>query len=237
MLGLMRVKNEARWIEHAVRSLLPVCERVLVFDDHSNELTRVLAANSGATVIPSPFDDLNETRDKNHLLTQAYACPPADGWCIMIDGDEELMAEDVPVLKALLDGEARAYSLRVLYLWDREDQVRIDGVYGKFRRPSVFRLQRDLSFQGKGPHGLHPRCVPVQLQAGCQPCKVRLKHYGYLNREDRLRKFDWYNRIDPENVIEDGYRHMIQGDVAWLPAGARLKHAGPLTLMPLAKVN
>lgn len=237
MLGLMRVKNEVRWIERAVKSLLPVCERVLVFDDHSNELTRVLAKGAGAVVIPSPFEGLNETRDKNHILSLVYADPPKDGWCIMIDGDEELMAPDVPVLRGLIGGSARSLSLRILFLWDREDVVRVDGVYGPFRRPSVFRLQAGLSFVGHGPAGLHPRCVPAQLLPRCVPCGVRLKHYGYMDRNDRIRKYAWYNQIDPHNATEDAYRHMVQGDTPEVPVNARLKHAGPLTLLPLAKVR
>jgi hypothetical protein len=60
---------------------------------------------------------------------------------------------------------------------------------------------------------------------------VRLLHYGYLHKEDRVRKFHWYNKIDPNNAFEDQYRHMVIGDV--FPADSSFKWAGPLELRSL----
>jgi hypothetical protein len=62
---------------------------------------------------------------------------------------------------------------------------------------------------------------------------VRLYHLGYMCPEDRLRKYQWYNTIDPENESEDRYRHMVQGDIPEVPAHLKLKHAGPLRLVRL----
>ncbi len=39
ILGMLRIKDEARWIERVLRSMLPVCERIFVFDDHSTDDT------------------------------------------------------------------------------------------------------------------------------------------------------------------------------------------------------
>jgi hypothetical protein len=87
---------------------------------------------------------------------------------------------------------------------------------------------------------------------------VRLKHYGYMSRESRVKKLDFYTNIDWKNDAEDCYRHMTQGDnvqlaelprvQAMLAAGTltqgdvdylitatpdmRLVHAGPLELAP-----
>jgi hypothetical protein len=59
-------------------------------------------------------------------------------------------------------------------------------------------------------------------------------HYGYLCKEDRLRKYEMLNRVDPGNEAEDCYRHIVQGDVPEVPASAVLRHAGPLQLAPYA---
>src|SRR5437899_367770 len=83
--GVFRVKNEARWIERSVRSVLPVCDRVLVMDDHSTDDTAAICRSLGVEVVESPFFDLNEARDKNWLLDQVKA-----DWILMIDGDEVL---------------------------------------------------------------------------------------------------------------------------------------------------
>jgi len=59
---------------------------------------------------------------------------------------------------------------------------------------------------------------------------ARLLHYGYIDRDMRLAKWDFYNTVDPDNVLEDRYRHIVAGDIPEVPAWVRTKWAGPLTL-------
>ena len=128
-VGMLRVKNEARWIERSVTSILPLCDRVLVMDDHSTDDTaKLCAALPGVEVLESPFTGLDETRDKNWLLEQARS---AD-WIVMIDGDEMLKPGCADIFReAMQRRDVPSVSMRILYLWDREDQVRMDGVYGE----------------------------------------------------------------------------------------------------------
>jgi glycosyltransferase involved in cell wall biosynthesis len=233
--GLLRVRNEARWIRAAVRSIMPVCSSVIVMDDHSEDDTAAIAAAEGATVLRSPFDDLNEARDKTWLVQQASRSGAQ--WIVMIDGDEELVHADQEVLIGnIRSGQADAYALKILYLWDRPDQWRTDGVYGRFRRPSVFRVGPRFHFWASGSGqtaNFHCSSVPQRYIGKAKASEARLLHYGYMHREDRLRKFEWYNRHDPGNAREDRYRHVVQGDIASVPADAKLLHAGPLKLEPL----
>jgi hypothetical protein len=39
---------------------------------------------------------------------------------------------------------------------------------------------------------------------------VRLKHFGYMTRQKRLQKYQWYNDVDPNNAAEDYYRHIAE---------------------------
>jgi glycosyltransferase involved in cell wall biosynthesis len=227
MIGLMRVKNEARWILRALMSITPVCDQVLVMDDHSEDVTPFIArAVPKVTVFDSPFTGLDETRDKNWLLDKARG---AD-WILMIDGDEALDPMDVSVVSEATESPAQCFGLKVLYLWDSEHQVRTDGVYGRFRRASMFRPGAH-RFQSTAYGGnFHCGNAPLALQARSQPLNASLLHFGYLHKADRLRKYAWYNEQDPGNVMEDRYRHMVQGDLPDIPASAHLRHAGPLVL-------
>lgn len=231
IVGLMRVKNEARWIDRAIRSLLTICDSVYVLDDHSTDGTAEIAAGfRHAVVWRSPFQGLDESRDKTWLYAQMWQAEAPD-WVVMIDGDEELIDPDEVAGLCERRG-APSYAPRVLYLWDTDHQVRVDGVYGRFRRPSVFRSSSPaLSFKATGANGhFHCSNVPQQLLAACRPTEARILHYGYRDREDRLRKFAWYRSIDGANRAEDGYRHMVLGDLPEYPADLRLTHGGPLTL-------
>lgn len=233
IVGMMRIKNESRWIRAVLESALKVCERVYVLDDHSTDGTFDICRQfqDRVFVYSSSFHDLDEARDKNWMLEVIRLGTNAD-WVLAIDGDELLM--DHAELAALAEnGRADCYAMRVLYLWDRKDQVRTDGVYGRFWRPSLFRSSASttVSFKSTGNGGnFHCGNVPADLAHKAQRCEVRLLHFGYMDQADRRRKFDWYNQHDPNNLTEDQYVHMIQGDRGGPPAHLQLKHAGPLEL-------
>lgn len=233
IIGAMRVKNEKRWIERAISSILPLCDLVIVMDDHSDDDTLFRCQSMPkVNAFESPFFGLNEARDKNHLLDIAERLKP--DWIIFPDGDEMLAADSLqPLEKAMRSDSAMAcLSLRIRYLWDREDQVRMDGVYGDFHRESVFRPDGS-RFNGNGS-GANFHCgnVPAAIrQKRAVLNDVNLLHFGYLHRADRERKYHWYTANDPGNQREDGYRHMVIGDL--FPAESLFVHGGPLKLEPL----
>ena len=234
--GMMRIKNEARWIRSVLQSALAVCERVYILDDHSTDNTPEICQSFGEKVrlYSSPFEGLDESRDKNYLLDviRLYGAE----WILAIDGDELLL--DPKEIKTLLAPATfnayNCYSLRVLYLWNNLDQVRTDGVYGHFWRPSLFRAVPGVCYS-ETPNGGNFHCgnVPQGLIGSAPHCDARLLHFGYMDARDRRRKYDWYNQHDPENHVEDCYRHMIQGDPGGPSADLHLRHAGPLVLAPL----
>jgi hypothetical protein len=68
-------------------------------------------------------------------------------------------------------------------------------------------------------------------------CRARLIHYGYIDRAMRLAKYDFYNTLDPDNALEDRYRHIVAGDIPEVPAHITTKWAGPLKLEEFAPVQ
>ena len=228
---MMRVRNESRWIKRSIESIAPLCNAgIVVLDDHSTDGTAEIACGMIATItLPSPFSGLDEARDKNFLLDVTLKKNP--DWIICIDGDEELRSYDlINLAAAMRTSKALSLSLPIWYLWDREDQMRVDGVYGNFHRESVFRARPGTRFhEGPAPN-FHCGNVPPMLRDRREIVNAPLLHYGYMERDDRLRKYSWYNAKDPDNRSEDCYRHMVQGDIVEVPADARLRHAGPLEL-------
>jgi glycosyltransferase involved in cell wall biosynthesis len=234
IFGMLRIKNEARWIERVIRSLQPVCDHILVLDDHSNDGTPEICERLGCIVFRSEFDGIHEARDKDFLLEKVWSAGAQVGdWCFMVDGDEMLHPDDVPNVAAAVHGVPVCYSMHIVYLWDREDQIRIDRWYKEFRRPSLFKLTaQNLTFRRTAFGGnFHCSSAPAQLLGFQVPLKARLLHFGYMHREDRVRKYEFYNSVDPENAFEDRYRHMVVGDI--FPADSSFLWAGPLQLEPL----
>jgi glycosyltransferase involved in cell wall biosynthesis len=234
LFGMLRVKNEARWIERVLESI-GLCDTIIVLDDHSTDGTPEICEACEAVVYRSEFDGIHEARDKDFLLQKVWEHGAQVGdYCLMIDGDEALHDDDWPAIEQAMKISWPCCSLHIVYLWDREDQVRVDRWYREFRRPSLFRLtSRSLTFRRTSFGGnFHCSSAPAQLLNSITPIGARLLHFGYLYREDRVRKYEFYNLVDPNNAIEDGYRHMVIGDL--FPAASSFLHAGPLELKPLS---
>ena len=227
LIGLIRARNEDRWIGRVVASMLQCCSTVLLMDDHSTDETAARAVSAGAIVVPSPFDSFHETRDKNWLHARGLDFKP--DWVLMVDGDEMLAPGAARLITAAIEREQPdAYRLPIRYLWDREDQIRTDRLYGTFTRPSLYRVMTGQKFSSQYLHGAALRNTPAGMSCELLPADVL--HFGYQYREDRLRKLKYYNDLDPNNEFEDRYRHMCIGDLPDLPASAVTKWAGPLTL-------
>lgn len=250
LIGLMRVRNEARWIERVVRAITPICEHVLILDDKSDDGTPDICESiPGVTVFRSTTSTCDESLDKDTLLSKAYDLledkdkkgnPESPWFGLLVDGDEELMAEDQQTVVDLTKSGGDAFHFRIPYLWNDENTIRVDGVYSRMAnvgRPSMFRLMNDkFRFQrtrfGNGQN-FHCSSVPQEMLHCARPSTARLKHWGYIYAEDRIRKYHWYRDKDRDNASEDGYKHMVIGDI--FPAESQFMHAGPLRLAPLSQ--
>ena len=240
ILSITRVFNGARWIAEHLSSVLSICDHALVLDNHSTDDTvDICNATPHVTVLSNSSTILNEAGDKNQLVAEAKRRFNPD-WIVFLDADEILIDYDA-LLSAIQSGKAPAYMLHIWSCWNSPSQVRVDGIYGRCWRSSCFDLrQTDGRWVERSPNGpnLHCNNIPADLQGRAQRAvspEVRVRHYGYMLKEDRLRKYRWYHDIDPQGLYlagEDSYRHSIQGDVPEFPAEARYMHGGPLSIAP-----
>lgn len=237
LAGLLRIKNESRWIRQVIHSLIPVCDHLFILDDHSTDDTVEICRSFGdyVTGYCSAFDTLDEARDKTFLLHKALEHKPE--WALMIDGDEVLEAGAKWKIDRLLDRpNFLTYTMQILYLWNDPQTMRVDGVYGRFYRPSLFKVSEKAASWSRTnvPGNLHCTSLPDAMRNETPgESGIKLLHFGYIDSELRRRKFDWYNQVNPNNKTEDCYRHIIQGDPGGAPRFLKLKHAGPLRLVPV----
>lgn len=227
--------------------MLPLCERVFVFDDSSADGTPEICGRIGdcVTVYRSEFSGLDERRDKQFLLDKIMELVPAQNlagdptspyWICAFDGDEVLAPGGQSVIKQFCEtAPGAAAKLPIRYLWDDREHYRVDGVYEHFARPSLFRLMnRNFRFQSTPWGGnMHCSSIPQELLHHAHVAiDAPLLHLGYMDKADRLRKYEWYNLMDPNNAGEDFYRHMVVGDI--FPADSCFRHGGPLQLRAIA---
>jgi hypothetical protein len=182
-------------------------------------------------MLESPFVNLDEARDNTWLLDAAMSTisqvsigPLSCYWFLHMDGDEELVEQDRGKLgDDMLWGTPPNWSVQILYLWGDEGTVRVDGHYGKCYRPSIFRAVSP-SMTYKNLSGkIHSTGVPQEIGYTPrlhEPEPVRLLHYGYMEKELREKKFDWYMGIDPAQ--EDFYRRECFGPATTVPLSSIL---------------
>lgn len=206
--------------------------------------------------IHSPFayaeveiERVSEIRDKNYLWSFVKAMC-RHSWVLALDGDEMLSLQAVRkfpfMLKMMESQNVDVVTFPFIYLWDKEDQQRVDGLYGnapgekikQLKFPRMFTPRRlterqrfDQRFAWQGSWGgFHCGSVPME---GFTPDGAPVKgaaqnlpiiHFGYIDEELRQAKFEFYNRIDPGNTFEGEYKHIIGVPDRWCP--------GPVELAP-----
>lgn len=243
IIAALRVKNEGRWIREVLEAI-QWCEAIYMMDDHSADDTREIARVADAEVIESPFDTFDEARDKEWLIERVAQKHKLGDWVLMVDGDEVLEpGAEAGIRREIARGGAISLSFQIKYLWNSRTQYRVDGVYGGYNRPRIFRLDGRYSFRRSGaPGNLHCFCVPESCARNYRRTPISLLHLGYMDKEDRMKKWKFYNALDPFNVNEGydpkhpergSYPWIVQGDIPAVPAHLKLKHAGPLELRAL----
>lgn len=224
VVGMMRVKNCARWIVESIRSILPLCRCVYVLNDHSTDGTAFEIINTvrptwvnQVRYICSPFRGLDEARDKNFLLGTILNEFPRADWVLNIDGDEVLEDGGCDTLRQFVEAPNNptpAYGLKIAHLWNSPTTVRTDGRWGNQHRASLYRL--DAAWQGYGQttfgSGANFHCG--NMPRGIRPVEnleIKLIHYGYMEEADRIKRHTFYKEHDPHNRFTENYEDILRG--------------------------
>jgi glycosyltransferase involved in cell wall biosynthesis len=213
---MMRVKNEARWIGSALASVGGLADGVVILDDGSTDGTADVCRTVPHVVRYEYQDEPvpDEYRDKQRLLGWCLELAPA--WIMVLDGDEVLETRAPAVLRrAMADAEAAGLAslqARFLYLWDAPSQYIADE---ECWHPLLFPVrasERDrLRFApDRAGARLHCGRVPAGVSGPSRKVDVAVKHFGYVDRADRRRKYEFYVRHDPARARAGYYEHLLR---------------------------
>ena len=218
IIAMYRIKNESRWIRKSLESISDICKEIIILDDGStDETVKICESFPQVTEIHSqkdlPFD---ETRDKNKLLEIALKRDP--DFIITLDGDEVVMPNSKQRIfyeLNVLYPNVSLFEMKEIYVWDEPNRYRCDGIFNNTWSKKLFRLKNqpeDLQFaRTKFPGNAHCAAFPDNLTGGTQSVrsKVKILHYGYYDEELRKKKYNFLNKLDPNNTEFDGYRHIF----------------------------
>ena len=211
ILGLMRAKNEARWLTLCLASQY-FCDHVIVLDDNSTDETPDICRQFGVEYYKKPFDaGWDEGTDRTMLAMMATAYNPE--WICSMDGDEELLPDTWEKLSPVLDNQTvRVIDVLNINLWDNINTVRVDAPWGNQYRQRFWRFK-----PGVLTYNFDHCSLPNEItERPFAQIGLGLKHYGYMLEDDRIRKYARYKATGndwPTIIQKDGVRTVTLASV------------------------
>ncbi|MHC1745270.1 MAG: glycosyltransferase [Syntrophobacteraceae bacterium] len=213
----MRIKNEGRWLKEVLDDIARIAQGIVILDDGSDDDTPEICKGHSSVVdyVWQSEPTINEVRDKNRLLKMALRHHPE--WVLCVDGDELF---EVSGPERILDAirtcppDVSVMDFEFLYMWDDRRHYRTDGIYNRIFHHRLFGLKgQDVESLAFSPtrHGgnFHCESVPSNLKGRSREIDVKIKHLGYMLREDRIRKHEWYTEHDSIHAAQGYYDHLL----------------------------
>ena len=136
-----RLKNEERWIKKSLESVLSFCDSAIILDNGSIDNTvKVCNEFSNVYIIEQPNLPFDESRDRNTLLQKALELKP--DYILSMDGDEIIMPDSKKILEEELEilyPDSNVFTFQFLYMWDKLNLYRYDGVYENIWQQRLFK--------------------------------------------------------------------------------------------------
>lgn len=212
MIGALLVKDEAdRYLAATIRSMQPVCEKILVLDDGSTDDTVALAESMGCEVRRRVETGMwgNETPARAELWDWG-AQEAGNGWLYISDADHELVGDRDHIRRLAESWEVNCWGFRLYDCWDSPQTHRVDGQWAAYQvaRPWMFRPVSCGTPQW-GSRGLHAGHAPCNYdyRLGLAPSGVWIRHLGWMSAVDREAKVARYTAA-AEHLRPDELAHL-----------------------------
>lgn len=225
LMALLQLRNDRRFVADYLENLAPHVDGILVLDDGSDDggpelLETHPKVREILRLVPRATHRWDELRNRR-LLVDAAGRHRAR-WIIAVDADERVERDfrrkvDAVIANAEREG-VMALQVQLRELWDAPDQYRADGVWNRKSIARLFRHRHDHDF---GTMSLHGHWAPLNSRPPNRHFPLAdliLYHQRMIHAEDRQRRRDRYNALDPERKLQKiGYDYLAD------PAGMVLQ--------------
>jgi glycosyltransferase involved in cell wall biosynthesis len=209
----MRVKNEERYLDDALRSVCYLPGKpgefsgnpVFVLDDGSTDRTPEICSQWGIYYERQDDMPMDEGRDRTMLYRWALEYEP--DWIFTLDGDEVLAQPDRLLAAAALAPD----DVNVFGMWLAVMASPVEGPhkwYGPMQPEGAWFMDRmfrvrdadsDHIFESNFGNNLHCGCVPLMHNRKRELLNAWIRYYGYESPDAVERKRAFYSTHDVNN--------------------------------------
>ncbi|WP_297637960.1 glycosyltransferase [uncultured Clostridium sp.] len=203
----MIVKNEeGRYLERVLNQNKKYITNAVIIDDGSTDRTKEIIKDILGDIDLKLIENnqsmfLNEVNLRKRQWNETIKTSP--DWILSLDADEVFEDAFEENILELIDSDpwCDAYAFRLYDFWD-ENNFREDANWKAHftYRTFLTRYQKDFNYTWiENP--VHCGRLPNNvLELNTSISKYRLKHYGWMRQEDRLKKYARYKKHDPQGI-------------------------------------
>lgn len=207
LVGSLVVRNEA---DHYLRQVLDhmsrYCDAIVVLDDASEDATPEVCASFAGVILhrnPAPTFWENESRLRFQLWNLTMQAEP--DWILSTAADELMEDRFIRERDAWLGvPDHDVIAVRLHHFWDDYEHYRVDGPWAPQYKKMLVRCRTGFAYEWDG-FRLHSERLPCNVPGPVLWSDLRARHFGYVRREDRLRKYRRYVLHDQEY----SYEHLL----------------------------
>lgn len=199
----MIVHNEAnRYLEKVLNSAKKYADNFVIIDDASTdntvELCERILKNTNHKIIKNS-ESLFNKEYKLRTLQWKETIKTNPDWILFLDADEEFETLFENKVKYLIENnDIDAYCFRLYDMWD-EEHYRSDANWNpEIYRPFLIRYQPRYKYKFKKANQHCGRMPANVLHLNYVESIYRVKHYGWMDPNDRKLKYDRYKKMDPD---------------------------------------
>lgn len=189
--AILARNEERRYLRETIQHLQPLCTDILLLNDGSTDRTPQLAWDMGCQVKDRSGGPMwgQESGARQELWSWgSEVC--GDGWLLICDADQELIAPKDVWEGMLTSWYTTAWSFPLCDTWDSPTQHRTDGFWQGHLHPRPWLFKPgDCKDQQWSERGIHTGHSPLgNWYHSVAPESVYWKHRGWEKPEDRAEK-------------------------------------------------